>query len=116
MVSPASGPLPSLSSIAEAVLVSSIAGTAVMVVLVESLEVTFAPPGAVPVAVAVLSRLPASTSAWVNVYVALVQVTDAPGISAPAGQVTLGDVLPSSGSWTVTGFSVTLPVLVTVNE
>ncbi|CAM3679566.1 hypothetical protein NOMA109596_06780 [Nocardioides marinus] len=115
-MSPTSGPLPSLSSIADAVLVSSIAGTAVMVVVVESLEVTLAPPGAVPVAVAVLSRLPASTSACVSVYVALVQVTDVPGASAPTGQVTLGDVAPRSGSWTATGFSVTVPVLVTLNE
>ncbi|CAM4016130.1 hypothetical protein NOMA109596_18870 [Nocardioides marinus] len=87
-----------------------------MVVVVESLEVTFAPPGAVPVAVAVFSRLPASTSAWVKAYVASVQVTEAPGASGPVGQVTLGEEPPSSGSWTVTGFSVTLPVLVTLKE
>ena len=87
-----------------------------MVVTVESLEVTFAPPGAVPVAVAVFSRSPSSTSAWVKAYVASVQVTEAPGASGPAGQVMFGEEPPSSGSCTVTGSSVTLPVLVTVKE
>ena len=67
MVSPASWPLPSLSSIAEAVLVSLIAGAATTGVVVESGSVTFEPSGAVPVAVAVLSTLPASTSPWVRV-------------------------------------------------
>ena len=38
------------------------------------------------------------------------QLTDAPGSSAPDGQV----IAPSLGSDTVTGFSVTLPVLVTL--
>ena len=81
--------------------------------------------GVWPVAVAVLRTDPASTSAWVTVYVA-VQVTEAPGTSAatePArasatttpGQVTTGRVpCPvNSVSLMVTGASVTLPVLVT---
>ena len=87
-----------------------------MVVEVESVSVTVPPPGLVPVAVAVLSTLPASTSLCLSVYALLVQVTAAPGASAPGGQVTLGLAPPKSGSCTVTGFSVTVPVLVTLNE
>ena len=83
---------------------------------VEAASVTVAPDGPVPVAVAVFSSLPASTFAWVSVYVLLEQGTDAPGASAPAGQVMLGFAPPKSGSWTLTGFSVTLPVLVTLKE
>ena len=50
--------------------------------------VTAAPVGGDPVAVAVLRTDPASTSAWVIVYVA-VAVTVCPGASVPAvpGQV-----------------------------
>ncbi|CAM3679640.1 hypothetical protein NOMA109596_06785 [Nocardioides marinus] len=76
---------------------------------------TFEPSGAVPVAVAVLSTLPASTSLCVSVYVLLVQVTEAPGASAPAGQTTFGLAPPNSGSWTVTGSSATVPVFLTLN-
>ncbi|CAM3679462.1 hypothetical protein NOMA109596_06765 [Nocardioides marinus] len=113
-MSPASAPLESTSLIAEAVFTRSIAAVRATGVLVESALVTFAPDGAVPVAVAVLSRLPASTSACVRVWVFPEQVTDAPGARAPVGQVMLGAVDPKSGSCTVTGFSVTLPVLVTL--
>ena len=67
MVSPASSPLPSRSLIAPAVFFSVIAGKAATGVLVEDGLVTLTPLGAVPVAVAVLSTLPASTSDWVSV-------------------------------------------------
>jgi hypothetical protein len=67
LVEAASWPLPSLSSIVEAVSVSLIAGAATTGGDVESGSVTFEPSGAVPVAVAVLSTVPASTSAWVSV-------------------------------------------------
>ena len=87
-----------------------------MVVEVESVSLTVPPPGLVPVAVAVLSTLPASTSLCVSVYVLLVQVTEAPGASGPVGQAMLGFAPPNSGSCTVTGFSVTVPVLVTLKE
>jgi hypothetical protein len=76
-----------------------------------SVAVTAAPVGGVPDAVAVLSTTPAFTSAWVNVYVA-VHVRDAPGASAPPGQLTA----PTFASVTLTGFSVTLPVFVIRNE
>ena len=42
------------------------------------------------------------------------QVTVAAGASAPVGQVMLGLAPPKSGSWTLTGSSVTLPVLTTL--
>ncbi|CAM4016174.1 hypothetical protein NOMA109596_18875 [Nocardioides marinus] len=63
-MSPASAPLPSTSSIAETVLSSRIAGPATIAVEVESVSLTVPPPGLVPVAVAVFSILPASTSPW----------------------------------------------------
>ena len=72
--------------IALAVLSSSIDGCAATGVVVESVSVTLPPVGGVPVAVAVLSTLPASTSAWVSVYVFCVQVTCAPGASGPPGR------------------------------
>ena len=113
-MSPASAPLESRSLIAEAVFTRSIAAVRATGVLVESALVTFAPEGAVPVAVAVLSTVPASTLAWVRVWVLPVQVADAPGASAPEGQVMLGAVDPNIGSCTVTGLRLTLPVLVTL--
>ena len=67
IVSPAAAPLPSRSLIADAVFTRSIAAVRATGVLVESALVTFAPEGAVPVAVAVLSTVPASTFAWVSV-------------------------------------------------
>ena len=66
-MSPASAPLASLSLIAEPVLSSSSAGSFGTGVLTVSLSVTGGPAGGVPVAVAVLSTLPASTSAWLSV-------------------------------------------------
>ena len=45
-----------------------------------SVAVTSVPSGSVPVTVAVLATAPASTSAWVSVYVA-VHVVDSPGAS-----------------------------------
>ncbi len=67
----------------------------------------------VPVAVAVSSTSPLSTSAWVTVYrVSAVQISESPGArpgSAGTGQVTG----PSVGSATSTEARVTLPVLVT---
>ena len=56
-----------------------------MRVSVESVASTSAPLGGVPVAVAVFAKCPASTSTWVNVYVA-VQVVDSPGARVVAGQ------------------------------
>ncbi|CAM4016065.1 hypothetical protein NOMA109596_18865 [Nocardioides marinus] len=67
MVSPASWPLPSLSSIADGVTTSLIDGAPTTGVDDESLPVTVAPPAVVPVAVAVLSTLPLSTSMTVSV-------------------------------------------------
>ncbi|CAM3679269.1 hypothetical protein NOMA109596_06760 [Nocardioides marinus] len=115
MVSPASGPLPSTSLIAPEVFFSEIAGKAATGVLVEDVSETLTPLAAVPVVVAVLSTLPASTSPWVRVYVFAVQVTEALGASEPDGQVMFGVEPPKSGSWTVTGFSATFPVFLTVN-
>ena len=114
IVSPASAPLPSTSSISEEVLTRSTVAVRATGVLVVSLSVTLVPDGAVPVVVPVLSTLPASTSAWFSVYVAVEQVTEAPGASGPEGHVTLGLAPPNSGSCTVTGFRVTLPVFVTL--
>ena len=50
-----------------------------------------------PVAVAELATVPASTSAWVTTYAAAVQVVPAPGARVVAGQLTvptLGSVTP----------------------
>ena len=74
-----------------------------------SVAVTSVPLGSVPVTVAELSTTPASTSAWVSVYVA-VHVVDAPGASVVTGQETV----PTFGSSTTTPVRVTLPVLVTM--
>ena len=95
-------------------------GAGVAVTLVDDgRDVTTAPVGEVPTAVAVFVILPASTSACVATYVA-VQVTDAPGANdpAPGGQVTADKVpvpekVPSS---TVTPVRVVFPLLVTRNE
>ena len=67
MVSPASAPLPSTSTIGEATLSSAMAGPAGSGVSVDEVSLTFTPVGPVPVAVAVLARSPESTSAWVSV-------------------------------------------------
>jgi hypothetical protein len=106
--------------VGEAVLVSESAGFAVAVrVALEGAEVTAAPVGGVPDAVAVLLTDPASISAWVTVYVA-VHVTCAPGAIelAPAGHVAaLNDPVPENApSFTPTPCNVTFPVFVTTNE
>ncbi|CAM4016330.1 hypothetical protein NOMA109596_18885 [Nocardioides marinus] len=67
ILSPTSGPLPSTSLIAPAVFFSRIAGNAAIGVLVEDVSETWTPLVPVPLAVAVLSTLPAFTSAWVSV-------------------------------------------------
>src|SRR6478672_5512720 len=59
---------------------------------------------------ALFSTKPASTSAWVTVYVD-VQVSVAPGASPPGGSTGQDTVVRSSV--TATAWSVTLPVLVT---
>ena len=76
-------------------------------------EVTSAPDGGVPVAVAVLVATPAFTSDWVITRVA-VQVVDAPGAKVVDGQLMLDR--PANGSVMITEVRVTLPVLVTANE
>ena len=67
------------------------------------------PPGGVPVAVALLSTVPASTSACVIVCVP-VQVVLAPGASVVTGQTAAASRFASSTTMPVI---VTLPVLVT---
>ena len=66
MVSPASA-CPSPPSFNVPVLVNSIEGTAVRVCVSLSGSVTSGPLGGVPVAVAVLVKLPESMSIWVRV-------------------------------------------------
>ncbi len=111
-VSPASTrPLPLVSAGVPADLVSdSVDRVEVGVLVVSGADVTGAPVGGVPDAVAELSTAPAFTSACVTVYVA-VQVVLPPGCSVVTGQlapVTLG-------SLTTTPVSVWAPVLVTRN-
>src|SRR6478736_401047 len=73
-------------------------------------DVTGPPVGGVPVAVASLWTMPASTSAWVITYGAeATHVVVAPGASGPAGQLTA----PTFESLTDTLVSVTGPVFVT---
>ena len=91
-----------------AVLLNVIAGAAGRSESTESVAWTALPVGGVPEAVATLCTTPASTSAWISVYV-LVQVVCAPGVSVVAGHETP----PTVGSFTPTELRVTLPVLVT---
>ena len=82
----------------------------IVVVTVDGLLVTGEPIGGVPVAVAVLTTEPASTSAWVIVWVA-VSVTVTVGLNVLIG-------LPATDAFaspTVTLVSVTLPVFLTAN-
>ena len=79
-------------------------------VSVASLPVTTGPLGGVAETVAAFARWPASTSAWVSVYVAE-QVTWAFGASDATGQETT----PTTGSEIAIALSVTLPVFVTTN-
>src|SRR6478672_5922736 len=112
MVSPASViPLPFTSTGAAADLTRPIdAAVDTGVSVLAGGDVTGPPVGGVPVAVASLCTMPASTSAWVITYGAeATQVTVAPGARGPAGQVTA----PTLESDTDTLVSVTGPVLVT---
>src|SRR4051794_34193106 len=92
------------------VFVMPMAGVWLVVTVAESVSVTSAPVGGVPVAVAVLAKLPASMSAWVIVCVA-VQSVCSPGfkVNGVAGTQTR---LLTFGSLTVALVSVTLPLLV----
>ncbi|GAB2588506.1 hypothetical protein GCM10009593_29400 [Microlunatus antarcticus] len=84
----------------------------VVVDVLEAGEVTVAPAGVRPLAVAVLATVPASTSACVITYGAVVvQVVLAPGASVVAGQV----VAPTLASAIATPLMVSDPVFVTRN-
>ena len=79
----------------------------------DAFEVTAAFAGVRPVAVAVLFTAPASTSAWVIVYGAVVvQVVDAFGARVVVGQV----VAPTFASTMASPVMVCAPVLVTAKE
>ena len=86
-------------------------GVRVIGVTTELVAVTAAPVGGVPLAVAVLFTVPASTSACVSVY-DFVHVVVAAGASCDTGQ----DTVPTFGSLTPTLVNVTLPVFFTRNE
>src|ERR1700744_3183498 len=85
-------------------LARGMAGVCVAVIVTVDWAVTPGPLGGGPVAVPVLGRLPASTSAWVVVYVA-VHVSLAAGTSEAAPQMIVDS--PGIGSATVTGLRVT---------
>lgn len=76
-------------------------------------DVTGAPDGGVPVAVAVLSMVPAFTSACAIVRVAE-HVVEPPGTNDNDAHVI--DDKPMRGSLIATPLNVTLPVFVTKNE
>ena len=103
MVSPASTrPEPSASTGVPACLSSVRVATVLVGVLVVSVVGgTEVPSGPVAVAVAVLSTVPASTSAWVITYSA-VQVVEDPGTRVAVGQATG----PALGSSTMTSVRV----------
>ncbi|VXB13772.1 conserved hypothetical protein [Massilia sp. 9I] len=87
-------------------------------VTVDGGESTGVPPGGVPVAVAEFDVDPRSTSACVNVYVA-VKVVDPPGASVATEDGETGPNCPdpvNPESFTDTSERVTLPVLLTTNE
>ena len=106
--------LPSpLTSVTAADLVSCSALVCTTGVEVEELlEVTVAAAGLLAVAVAVLLTTPVSTSGWVIVYAAEVQVVDAPGARVVTGQV----IAPALASVTAVVLSVTVPVFLTRND
>ncbi len=79
------------------------------VVVLDAFEVTLVPSGSTASAVAVLSILPASTSAWLIVPVP-VQTTRAPGARVPAGQSTSARASVTPGR-----LRLTAPVLVSAN-
>ena len=110
MVSPASTrPLVLVSVGVPAVLVRlRVAAVEVAVDVLDVFEVTAVPPGFRLVALAEFWTLPASTSAWLIVYVA-VHVVLAPGATVVVGQV----VAPTFGSVMATAVRVWAPVLVT---
>ena len=93
------------------------AGAAVAVTVAdEAAEVTWAPPGVVPEAVAESAIDPLSISAWVAVYDA-VHVVEAPGARVVTGQVTVTAVAGAvAESVTEIADTVTLPVFVTRKE
>ena len=78
--------------------------------MAELVEVTVTAAGETPDAVAVLTSVPASTSAWVSVY-AFVHVVEAPGSRLVTGQVTV----PTIGSLTPTDVRGRLPLFRTTN-
>ncbi|GAB2588511.1 hypothetical protein GCM10009593_29410 [Microlunatus antarcticus] len=85
----------------------------VVVAVDDAFEVTAAPAGSSPVAVAVLTTAPLFTSAWVITYGAVVaHVVLAPGASVVTGQV----VVPTFASAIATPVTVRAPVLVTAKE
>ena len=96
-----------------AVFTTWIDGVRDAVTVAASVSVTGPPTGGVPLAVAVFTTEPASTSACVTEYDAE-QVVEPPGASVGTGQMTA--VRPGNGSDTPTAVSVTLPVFVTTNE
>ena len=100
--------------VADFVVVSSGVWVAVTVAL--AVSVTGAPPVSRADTVAVLWMLPASTSAWVTVYVALQSIVS-PGASV-AGAVGVQSIAerPVIGSVTWVLWSVTVPVFCTANE
>ncbi|MFF3443373.1 hypothetical protein [Streptosporangium sp. NPDC002721] len=86
-------------------------------VTVDGLDATAGPVGGVPDATAVFTITPASTSAWVTVYV-LVHVVEACGASVATGHVTTGGVPDPENdvSATPTPVNVVFPVLTTAYE
>ena len=113
-VSPNDGPVGAASVVTATVLDRVIVLVWEIGVVVDELfDVTPGPVGGVPLAVAVLLIVPAFTSDWVIVRVA-VQVVDAPGANVVDGQLIADN--PVSGSAMFTEVSVTLPVFVTAKE
>lgn len=80
----------------------------------EAASLTGSPRGGVPVALAVLSRVPASMSAWVTVVVPshVIVAPAARGLPETGAHVRLS--LPTRGSSGVTAVRSTLPVFSTV--
>jgi hypothetical protein len=91
-------------------LVSVIVAVRGIVIVAELVEVTFTEAGERPEAVAVLTRVPASTFAWVSEYV-FVHVVETPGSRLVTGQVTA----PTIGSLTATDVRGRLPLFRTTN-
>ena len=83
-------------------------------VTVEGFDVTWSGPGAIAVAVAVLTSRPASRSAWVSTCNPRHTTVE---VGAGAGSMrVVGHVMPvTCGSITVRSVSVSSPVLVSVN-